>query len=65
MLKVLADQHELVAALAGPLAVVDGEAFASQVKNVTPLAFLEPEDALGAEHSARQLVVEEVLKFAQ
>ena len=66
MVEVLADQHDLVLALwARPVRVVDREAFAGQVKDVTPLAFVEPEDALGPKHAGGQLVVEKVLELAQ
>jgi len=65
VVQVLADQHQLVAAFARPIAVVDREALARQMEDVAPLALLEPEDALGAEHPPRQLIVEEILEFSQ
>ena len=61
----LTDQHQLVFALAIPLAVIDRKAFASQVKNMALFAFVEPQDAFGTKNALGQLVVEEVLKFAQ
>ena len=66
VVEVLADQHNLV--LAGrirPVGVVDREALAGQVKHMPPLTFVEPQDPLGPEDFRGQLVVEEVLEFAQ
>ena len=62
VLQVTADQHELVFAFTRPVAVIDRKAFSSQMEHMTPLALLEPEDSLGAEHAFRELVVEEVLE---
>ncbi len=65
VIEIATDQDQLVLALAGPVAVIDGEAFASQVEDVAAIAFVEPENPLGAEHRRRQLIVEEVLELAQ
>ncbi len=67
VIQLLADQDQLVAAIGwgAPVAVVDGEAFTRQMKHMPPFTFVEPEDAFGTEHAGGQLVVEEVLEFAQ
>lgn len=67
VIELFADQHKLVAALAGgaPVAVVDREAFAGQVEYMTPFALVEPEDAFGAEDAGWQLIIEKVLELAQ
>ena len=65
MVNLLTDQHQLVFAFAIPFAVINGEAFASQVKNVALFAFVKPKDAFGAKNALGQLIVEEVLKFAE
>jgi hypothetical protein len=49
VIQVLANQHELVFGLTFPLIVVEGKAFATEMKNVPLGAFLKPEDAFGAE----------------
>ena len=61
----LTDQHQLVLAFAIPVAVINGEAFASQMKNMALFAFDKPKDALGTKNALGQLIVEEVLKFAK
>ena len=61
----LTDQHQLVLAFAIPIAVINREAFSSQVENMTLFTFVEPKDAFGAKHAVWQLIVEEVLKFAK
>ena len=63
MVEVPADQYELVFAITGPLGVVYGKTFASEVENVTLLTFFEPKNPLGPEHFLGQLIVEEILKF--
>ena len=65
MVEVAADQDQLVFALALPFGVIDRKAFAGQVKHMTPLTLVEPEDALGAKHATGQLVIEEILELAQ
>ena len=65
MVESTADQHQLVLAGSAPVAVIDGEAFASQMKYMAALAFLEPENSLGPENTFRQLVVEKILKRSQ
>jgi hypothetical protein len=63
VVEVSADQHELVFAITGPLGVVNRKTLASEVKDVSLLAFVEPENAFGPEHLLWQLIIEEVLKF--
>ncbi len=65
VVEALADQYQLVLGGRGPVAVVDREALAGEVKDVAPLALVEPEDSLGAEHPWGHLVVEKVLELAQ
>ena len=66
VVEVFANQHDLVLAIAaGPVGVVDGEALASQVKDVAPFALVEPKDPFGAEYGAGQLIVEEILELPQ
>jgi len=65
VIEIAADDHQLILAGADPVAVIDREAFACQVEDMAPLALVEPENALGAEDGRRQLVVEEILEFAQ
>ena len=65
MVHLLTDQHQLVFALAIPIAVIDREAFASQVENMALFAFAEPKDAFGTKNAVWQLIVKEVLKFAK
>ena len=61
----LTDQHQLIFAFAIPVAVINGEALASKVKNMALFAFIKPKDAFGTKNALRQLIVEEVLKFAE
>lgn len=56
------DQDQLVLALTSPVAVIDREALAGKVEDVTALAFLEPQNALRAEHALGKLVVQKILK---
>ena len=65
MVHLLTDQHQLVFALAIPIAVIDREAFASQVKNMALFAFGEPKDAFRTKNAVWQLIVQEILKFAK
>ena len=65
MIKVTSDQHKLVLSRSGPIAVVNGEALASQMEHVASFAFLEPENPFGPEHLCRQLVVQKILKSPQ
>ena len=65
MIKVTSDQHKLVLSRAGPIAVVNGEALASQMEHMASFAFLEPENPFGPEHLCRQLVVQKILKSPQ
>jgi hypothetical protein len=64
VVEVSADQHELVFAITGPLGVVYGKTFASEVENVTLVAFFEPKNPFGPKHFLGQLIVEEILKFS-
>ncbi len=63
VVEVLANEDDLVFGLASPFGVVEGEAFAAEVEDVAFGAFVEPEDAFGAEDGGGKLVVEEVLEF--
>ena len=65
VIEVPSDQHELVFAFAGPVGVVNGKALAREVEHMPPFALVEPEDALGPEHLAGELIVQKVLEFAQ
>ena len=65
MIKISADDHQLVFTGPFPIGVIDREAFARQVEHMPPLAFLEPKNPLRAKDSGWQLVVEEVLKSPQ
>ena len=65
MVEVAANDHQLVLALTRPLAVIDRKALAGQMEHVAAFTLVEPQDAFGAEHRCRKLVVEEVLEFAQ
>ena len=56
------DQDQLVFALTCPVAVIDREALASKVEDVTALAFFEPQNALCTEHGLGELVVQKILK---
>jgi hypothetical protein len=66
VVEVLADQDELVFGLGTvfPLVVIEGEPLAAEVEDVAFGAFVEPEDAFGSEDVGAELVVEEVLEFA-
>ena len=64
MIEILTDQNQLILRRTFPLIVIQREPFAAQVENVTLRAFIKPENAFGAEHIRRQLVVEEVLEFS-
>ncbi len=50
VIKTFADQYELVFARAAPIAVIEGETLAGEVKNMTELALVEPENSLGTEN---------------
>ena len=65
VIHLLTDQHQLVLAFAIPVAVINGAAFASQMKNMALFAFVKPKEAFGAKNALGQLIVEEVLKFAE
>ena len=65
VIHLLTDQHQLIFAFAIPVAVINGEALASKVKNMALFAFFKPKDAFGTKNALRQLIVEEVLKFAE
>ena len=65
MVESTADEHQLVLAGPGPVAVVDRETFARQMEYVTSLAFLEPENSFGSKNAFRQVVVEKILKGSQ
>ena len=50
VVEVSADQHELVFAIPAPFGVVNGKTLASEVKDVSLLALVEPKNALRPEH---------------
>jgi hypothetical protein len=47
-----------------PLVIVEGKAFAAEVKDVAFGAFVKPENALSAKHVGGQLVIQKMLEFA-
>ena len=49
MVKILADEYELIFGLALPFIIVEGKALAAEVENVALRTFVKPENALGAE----------------
>ena len=49
MVKILADEHELIFGFAFPLIIVEGKALAAEVENVALRTFVKPENALGTE----------------
>ena len=53
VVEIATDQHELVPAWRRPGIVINGEALAGQVEDVATLAFVKPEDALGAKYRFR------------
>ena len=65
MVNLLADQHQLILSVAGPVAVVDREALSGQMEHMTPLTLVEPEDAFGSEDFRRHLVVKKILELSQ
>ena len=60
-----ANQHQLILAGSGPVAVVDREPFARQVEHVPTLALLEPKNSFGPKNAFGKMVVEKVLKRSQ
>ena len=65
VVEIATDEHQLILAFSSPVAVVDGKAFAGQMEHVPPRTLVEPEDALGPEHSVWKLIVKKVLELAQ
>lgn len=64
MIQILTNQHDLIfLGTIAPLFIVKRESLAAEVEDVTLRAFVEPEDAFGAEDRGRQQIVEEVLEF--
>ena len=64
MIKILANQHQLILGLSFPLFIIQGETPAAEVEHMTFGAFVEPENALGAEDGLGQLIVQKMLKLA-
>lgn len=50
VVEITADQHYFVHPFAGPVAVINREAFAGEVENMAALTFVEPENALCPKH---------------
>lgn len=63
MIKVLANQNQLIFGFAFPIIIIQGEALTAEVKNVALGAFLKPKDTLSAEYVFGELIVQKVLKF--
>ena len=59
------NQHQLILAGSGPVAVIDREPFARQVEHVPTLALLEPQNSFGSKNAFGEMVVEKVLKRSQ
>ena len=65
VIQVAANDYQLVLAFTGPVTVIDREALACQVEHMPAFTFVEPKNAFSPEDGGWQLVVEEVLEFAQ
>ena len=64
VIQVLTNQHQLVLGFAFPVIIIQREAFAAEVEDMTFGAFAEPENTLSAKDISRKLIVEEELEFA-
>ena len=60
----MADENELVFALALPIFIVNGKTLTAEMKNMAAIAFLEPKNAFSAKYGLGNFVVEKILKLA-
>lgn len=65
MIETFANEYELVFARSAPIAVIEGEALAGEMKNMAAFTFVKPKNPFGTENGGGELVIEKVLELAQ
>jgi hypothetical protein len=65
VIETFTDQYELGFARTAPIAVIEGEALAGEMKNMAAFAFVKPKNSFGTENGGGELVIEKVLELAQ